>query len=337
MFLDRYVCAVTDGSEQAPAGWYNDPHAPERMRYFDGEMWTNHFHEPGKLPDVGSWLNTTFSVFGQYWRGAAALALITSLVGNLGIWVAIRSIVDNVAVVDEEFVNFGAGNAVALAVVVIFAFAWQGFGWLAMSRFMQRAHFQAEPTVAEALGHALRRLPKYLGVTLTLALAGVLLAIVVTFITVLVPVLGFVVIVGLVVTAVWVLVKLAFFVTAIAVVPAGTPVLRASADVSVGRFWPVLGRLLLITISLFVASQIITVGLGEFSQVVDAEALSDVVEVRDDTVFVSDFRIADLLPSTGQLAFVLIINSIVQAAGGLISTSAIMRLYLDSGAPSEIG
>ncbi len=49
------------------------------MRYFDGRAWTNDFHEPGRLPDIGRWLSATFSVFGRYWQQAAALAFGTAL------------------------------------------------------------------------------------------------------------------------------------------------------------------------------------------------------------------------------------------------------------------
>ena len=69
---------MTNGSGGAPAGWYSDPYQPSRLRYFDGEVWTNHFHEPGKLPDLGNWFSTTFGVFRQHWKGAAIIANSTA-------------------------------------------------------------------------------------------------------------------------------------------------------------------------------------------------------------------------------------------------------------------
>lgn len=332
----RYLCSVSQGSEQAPAGWYSDPHAPDRMRYFDGEMWTNHFHHPGRLPDVGNWLSTTFAVFGRYWQGAAALTLGISLVGGLGVWVALRILLSDVAVVDEEVVNVGTGTVVGIVAIVLFALVWQGFGWLAMSRFMQRAHFQAEPTVGEALQHALRRLPTYLAVVFALALAAILLLIIIAFSIVAVPALGVLALIAFLTAGVWVMVKLSFLFVAITVVPPGTSVLQASGSVSSGRFWAVLGRLVLLTIGLALAGQIFAIGLGQYGQFVDPDELSNAFQVRGETVIVRDFRLVDLFPSAGQLAAALVINSIVQGASAIISTSALMRLYLDSGAPSEL-
>ena len=332
----RYLCEVDQGSEQAPAGWYPDPHSPDRMRYFDGEAWTNHFHQPGRLPDIGSWLNTTFSVFGRYWQSAAFMALGISLIGGAGVWLALRVLVADVAIVDEEVVNLGAGTVFAGLLVIAFAFIWQGFGWLAMSRFMHRAHFQADPTVSDALAHALQRLPRYLGVIVVLALAAVLIMVIVAFLVVAVPALGVVALLAMAVVLVWLFVKLGFLFTAIAVAPAGTPVIQASAGVSSGRFWGVLGRLVLITIGVALVGQIVAVGLGDYGQYIDGDVLSNVVQVRGDTVIVRDFRVIDLLPSTGQFIVAIIVNSIVQGASAMVSTSALTRLYLDSGAPAQI-
>ncbi len=306
------------------------------MRYFDGEMWTNHFHHPGRLPDIGKWLSSTFTVFGRYWQGAAALTLGTSLVGGLGVWLALRVLIADVAIVDERLINVGAGTVFGGVAVVLFAVVWQGFGWLAMSRFMQRAHFQAAPTVADSLQHALRRLSRYLAIVFSLALAALLVMLIVALLTVAVPALGVIALLALLVGGVWVMVKLAFLFVAIAVAPPGTPMLQASADVSSGRFWGVLGRLALLTIGLAVAGQIIAVGLGDFGQFIDPDELAEVVRVRGETVIIRDFTVEALLPSTGKLIVALIINSIVQGASAIISTSALTRLYLDSGAPSEL-
>lgn len=327
---------MSQGSEQAPAGWYPDPHDRDRLRYFDGEMWTNHFHQPGRLPDIGRWLGTTFSVFGQYWQAAAALAVGITLIGSAFIWLAIRVLVDDIAVVDQQFVGLSGGTVAWFVIMVLFALLWQGFGWMAMSRFMHRAHFHADPTVADAVQFGVRRLPQYLAVFLGLVLAGVVAAFVVAIFGVLSPALGILALLALAIGAVWAVVRLAFVFTAIVAAPRGTSVIRASAEVSAGRFWAAFGRLLLLFIGAAIVGQIFAVGLGQYGQMVDAEFLADVLRVDDrgEIVAIRDFRIVDLFPSAGQFVVVLVVNSVLQGALSIITMSALMRLYLDAGAPA---
>lgn len=326
---------MTDGYEQAPAGWYNDPHSPDRMRYFDGEMWTNHFHQPGKLPDIGSWLSSTFTVFSNYWQGAAILALIVHLAGGLVIWGGLWFAVRNVAVVNENIVNFTVGTAVLIAIVVLLGIFLQGFGWLAMSRYLHRAHFQANPTLADAFTHALQRLPRYLGVMAIVLVAVFVVLVALSVIIVAVPPIGIFLLVLAIPVGVWVAIKLAFVINAIAIAPRDVSAIRASAEVSHGRFWPVLGRLLLFTIVLAIIVQIATASLGGFGQLIDPEVLADNIQTRNNTLTINNFGLTDLMPSAGRFIIALVISSVIQGASGLASTSAFVRLYLDSGAPSE--
>ena len=36
---------MTDNAGQAAPGWYPDPSGAPRQRYFDGEVWTDHYHD----------------------------------------------------------------------------------------------------------------------------------------------------------------------------------------------------------------------------------------------------------------------------------------------------
>ncbi len=306
------------------------------MRYFDGQAWTNHYHEPGKLPAIGNWINTTFSVFGEYWRDAAVLSLLLAFFGNIVIWVGVRPLIRDLEVVDEELFNASSSTALGFLLIVLFAFVWPGFSWLAMSRFMQRAHFHAQPTVVESLQHASRRLPAYLVFLIALMIATMLVLGVIGAVGAAVPLLGLVLLLFACIGGAWLAVRLAFLVTAIAVAPRGASPVDASVQVSAGRFWEVLGRLLLLIGGLGVASYVLAVILGDAGQFFDFETLFGSFVVQNEELTVTDFRFADLLPSPGLLVIVLLVNSVIQAVSNLISSSAVVRLYLDSGGESEL-
>ena len=326
---------MTDGSEQAPAGWYNDPHSPEQMRYFDGEVWTNHFHQPGKLPDVGSWLSSTFTVFANYWKGAAILGFIVHLAASLVVWGGLWFAVRDVAIVNEDLVNFSLATGLLIAVFVILGLLLQGFGWLAMSRYLHRAHFQENPTVIDAFTHALQRLPRYLSIMTVLVLAMVVAGALLIGLTAVVPPIGILLMIVAIPFGIWAAIKLAFVINAVAIAPVDVSAVRASAEVSDGRFWSVFGRLFLFTLLSLIVVQIANATLGRFGQIIDPEALALNVQVRNDSVLVRDFEFTDLLPSSGQFMIALVVSSVIQAASGLVATSAFVRLYLDGGAPSE--
>jgi len=325
-------------TEHAPAGWYDDPQSPGRMRYFDGELWTNHFHKPGELPDVGNWLNNTFTGLLSNWPGAVGIALATSLVGNLVLWISARGLVDTLAWTDGELVGFDTGTGLGVFAVVVFMLLWQALGWMALNRFLQRAHCQAQPTVAEAAARALKRLPKYVGVILGLAVVAMVIFFVLVVISLVSPVLALIVILAGVLVAVWVFIKLTFLSAAIVAAPAGTSAIRTSAHVSAGRFWAVFGRVVLLTIVVGVGSSIIGAIIGAVTgvgSVVDADVLGDIVVTTGDQVEIRDFALKEFFDS-GALGVEIAFGSLLQAATALITTSAFMRLYLDSGAPSEL-
>lgn len=305
------------------------------MRYFDGEVWTFHFHTPGQLPDIGDWLNTTFSVFGKHWRGAAILAVGLNLVAGALLWFGLRFVLRDLAIINEELVNFDASVGVGLAVVAVLSVLLQGISWVALTRFLHRAHFHANPTPADALRHAVRRLGRYL-----VLLVGAIVAFVVFFLILGALIaaargLGVVAVLASIPLGIYLMVKLAFVIPALAMAPRSSSIIGASAGVSSGRFWAVFGRLLLLIVGVGVASQILTAVLGPLAQPIQPEALADITVERGNQIYVRDFRFVDLLSSGPLFVVALAIGSSLQALTSLITTSGLVRLYLDSGAPAE--
>lgn len=331
-----YVGVVADGSEQAPAGWYDDPHQPGRMRYFDGEVWTNHFHEPGKLPDIGTWLNTTFTGLLAHWPGPLALAFFTAFLGNVITWSVLRNVFSDVAIVDDEFVNFSSSKVPLLLFVFVANLLLQSLIWLALSRFMQRAHYQADPTIADALIHGLSRLPRFIGALLMIFAAFVAVVLVIALFAAIAPFLAVLALLGIVVLLVWAVVKLAFIAPAAVAAPPSLSVIRTSAQVSDGRFWPIFGRILMFVVVLPLATNIVSAVFGKYGSVIDSQATAQMFDTTGGGNVFLDTQLRDLFPSPGTFAIAAIVASVIGAITTLISTSAAMRLYLDSGAPSEI-
>jgi hypothetical protein len=331
---------MTDGGQAAP-GWYPDPYQPARLRYWDGEVWTENYHEgDGKLPGIGDWLNSTFKAIGAYGIPALILAIGASLVLSLITFGGLYWIVGDASIVGEEFIGDVAPIVIRAVIVFLVIVLAQGFVWLAINRFMQRAHLQAEPSIAEALSRAVTRLPRLIGVSLLLIGGAV---IVVLILAVIIVVLGeaaagaaVLLVLLMIPLAVFLSVKLSFISAAVVASPTSESVIRSSASVSKGRFWPVLGRVLLLSIGVGIVSSMISGALGGLGQPVDQEVIIDVFVQNGDTFIVRDFAFRDLLPGAGSFFVYVIVSSIINGLTGLVTTSGFMRLYLDSGAPSEL-
>jgi len=79
---------MTDNSGQAAPGWYPDPSGAPRQRYFDGEIWTEHYHD-----DAG----VAGSPLGAAGGGMAMAGATQQALDPIGYWKK---------VVLENYVNF---------------------------------------------------------------------------------------------------------------------------------------------------------------------------------------------------------------------------------------
>ncbi len=326
---------MTSSDGTASAGWYPDPHEPGQLRYYDGREWTDNYHREGELSDFGAWIRNTFGVLRDHWVAAFGLSIILSTIGTVVLVIGFRFGLGDLAIVDEELVNVSGTRLVVGGVILVVAALWQAIGYLALNRYMQRAHQQTNPTIAEAFVRGLRRLPKLIGWYIALVAALVVVVVVVSILFVVHPILGLLGVVGLIVLAVYALVKLAFFFAALAAVPDGVGPVTASAEVSVGRFWPILGRVLFVAVVAGVGGAILNAMFGGAASPVDQGAVDAMFFTVGNETFIRDTRFADLVPSGGGLIAYVVISSITSAITAVLSTSAIMRLYLDAGGPSE--
>lgn len=331
---------MSEGGQQAVAGWYPDPHQPARLRYWDGNEWTEHYHQgDGKLPDIGKWLSSTFSAIGAYGIPALGLAFGASLVLNLITALGLSWAVGDLAIINEELVGDVTPPIVRAGVMILIVTLIQGVVWMAINRFMQRAHLHAEPSIGEAIQRAIIRLPRMIGVYLLLAVGfGVIFGVFVAVVFMGSGSPGVVILLffALMPFMVWAGVKVSFVSAAVVAAPSSENAIKASASVSKGRWWGVFGRILLLSLMVGLVSGALSGALGGLGSPIDQDALNDIIVGTGNNISVRNFRFDEFLPDTGSLIPYLLISSVLNALTGLVTTSGFMRLYLDSGAPSEI-
>lgn len=336
---------MTD-TPQAAAGWYPDPYRPDELRYYDGQDWTEHYRKEGALPDIGDWLNATFSVIKDHFLGAAIIAVGFSLIGGLLTWVMVRLALGDLAVIDEELVGFDLGRTVTVGVIGIVAtILWQAFTGLALMCFMQRAHQQAGPTVGAAMARALRRLPKSLAVFLIIVFVFMLMAVVLGAVIALAievnaAFAGLAVLLGLLlaVLTVYLWVRFAFLNAAIAAAPKGESVARASLGISRGRFWGVFGRLLLLAVAVSVGANILGAASGGNASVINPTSIQqDLIDASGpgEPFEFPDIVFGDLVPTGGGFIVFMLFSGFVSGLAAMVSASATMRLYLEAGGPTD--
>lgn len=325
------------GGAGAPEGWYPDPHGSDNLRYFDGTTWTDHFHRPGELPDVGNWLSASLGILKTHGLQAFGLAAGLGAVGSLGVWAAMRIAAGDISITpDGDVLNASASSLAIGAVLLIVTVLWGAVSELVLNRYMQRAHLRAESSIGEAFTRALGRLPRLIGFVVAYFLAILVAFFVLTAVAVAAGSVALGVFFGIffLIVLVWASVKVAFFVAALAAAPAGTSALKASADVSKGRWWGTFGRLLLLWVLIFIISLILEAITGGVGSRFDEQAIVDRLQLDSDGNLTETLRFADLLPDSQLLVF-LIISTIAGAITTVLATSANMRLYLDAGGPSE--
>jgi len=307
------------------AGWYPDPENAARMRYFDGGQWTDHYHDPqapavppggtAPAPQRAAALSSPGELLGAAWNGVRArlgplLGLTIGVAVAVGILYAIFialliSQVDNVGLLDGDFGDSFATLIIGSIVFGLILGLIYAIYALITSRLLQLHHRGYDASLDAAWTKSKERLwgfygtsiVLYIGFYIGLIILGAILAQIAAAAVVL-----------LIVPVVFLWVKLGFLPNAAVATNRGQSMLSASAGVSSGRFWPVLGRMVVLVlpmIAVYVVGFILIYASGDN-------------------------------PSGG----IAIISVLILFVGGLLSalvmTSGLSKLYLESGAPSDI-
>lgn len=346
--LRSYLCGVTDIPQDTPhaaAGWYPDQYRTGELRYYDGENWTDHYRKEGALPSIGDWLNGTFAIIREYVVGALVLGVVLSFIGGLVTWFLVRETLGDAAVIDEELVGFDSTRTIVFAsITMIVTLLWQGFSGLSLMSFMHRAHQQAEPTIGKAMQRAVSRLPILMVVVVATFLVLVLLFAPVVALIVYgieeenpIGLLALPIGIGVLLLTIYLWVRFAFLNAAIAAAPKGESIVQASLGISKGRFWGVLGRLLLLTVGLGMAANILGVASGGNAGVINPTSFQqDLIEASAEQNFVMpDVVFADQMPSGGGFIIYLFFSGFVAGLTAIVTASAMMRLYLEANGPTD--
>jgi hypothetical protein len=244
-------------------------------------------------------------------------------------------------IVDDQVLGFGGSDPallVAAGLVAIAGLLWLGVIHIAFHRILYEAHHDRSISIGQALAVGRRNLWRLVGAYLLIYLAA--LAVFTMFAAFgvaleaatggfsdteslerIVPALNLLQLVTLPLSF-WLIVKLAFIPVAAAVAPRDDGLIRLSTRLGNGRFWPVLGRILLralVTVVVMIPVQIVFVilvaGLGLFVPSAG-----------------NDISVGALL---GLLALTWLVMALVVYVAQIFQTSGITRLYADLGGPVE--
>ena len=355
--------------ESPPAGWYSDPYDSQKQRYWDGTQWTDQVQDglvvpfqptgttplppgpgpglSGGLGNLGSWMSDSFSVIGKAIRPIGLLLFVGPL---LLIWawaLVVMALLSSVQVTAGELEAQG-DSILWLAVVVGIGYLIISFGVLlqAMAAIDQMYSTLAASsrTLGQSMRLAIRRLfpaigwGALIGLGLVVAYFAYLAVAVVAYdlagaagwLVFLVAFLGGCALVW------WVWIKLCFVSVAVVINPGHSPI-SASAAISKGRFWGVLGRLLLWWIIIWVISMILS-NFVTGAWVLSLGAESWIQSESTDTLLLNGidpysdtYQLGDVFPSMSAMLSLLTLYAFINCVSFGLGLSGVIALYRRAG------
>lgn len=247
------------------AGWYDDPHRAGAQRWWNGAIWEDAWSgiPEGELPDIGGWLNDSFSNAFARWRAVTTVALITGLPGSILLTVGLGRLVEGVLITDDDVTGW-SNDRLPLAITLLLVSAFlTALGVIAVTAMMLRTvdgdtagetNDEIRSGVA-AITDAVRILPRAIGWLLVLMAAVMAVVAVIVVLFLVAAALGVIAVLVLVPAAVYFGVGLAFVTQSIVDRP-GQPFGRSIAT-SRGQWWAVFGRILLIGVITWLMSAVL--------------------------------------------------------------------------------
>jgi hypothetical protein len=286
---------------------------------------------------VGDLIGSSFRLALRHWRALAVVGLATASLGGAAIQVATRIGFADVVITDDDVTGWSNDRIPVLAVLVLAGIVLSGLASLAAAWLTLRAHDDLDQAVAEgrhlpavstaselelarqALLGGLRSLPRAIGWYLIVTFAVFAVIFVVALFVVVASVVGVLLFLALIPLGLFLVVRWAFLVQAIVDRP-GNPFGRSWA-VSEGRFWPIVGRCVLlglvtvaISSGVSIATSLLSGNPTGFAGVGGTE-----IELRDDGGF-QRVELADLAPSV----WAIVVGAVGAAATLVLATSVAM-------------
>jgi hypothetical protein len=256
-------------SDLPPPGWYDDPTDPTQERWWDGTMWSDQTrrrsgevisHQPGELRSIGDFVNHTATLLRARWDDFLLVAVIAGvMIGMAGV-ALLRPILQGVDIINEEFVGWQASYAYQLGAFTVVAGVASLVTVLACFRLAWGAATNVEEGWATAIQYAIVSSLRFLGwviVGLLPFVASVFAF--VAFARAGIGILGLALFVGLV----WWSLVVSFIPVTFVSQPRHTNPIRAAFAIVKGRWWRILGRLMLISFFAGLVFQVISVILSQ--------------------------------------------------------------------------
>lgn len=319
-----------------PPGWYDDPEYPAHLRYWNGELWTEHRAPRGPgvadnqrsgLSDIGSWLANTFKVLTD--RPIAVFAfLVGTIIGSLIFGVVVLGIWDELRFTGDGWEGFSGGRLGATIAAALLLAVFSAFLYLALAHQFHGARLGHDHPLEHSFAAAARALPRLVGWALALIVGLIVISAALSLLVAAVGALGVLVaIFGGVPFMVWASVKLSFLgVACVVPVPGKNPV-QASADVSNGRFWAVTGRLVLLGLIVVGISLALNVVLSPFTSTPTEDDFDRYLVVEDGEVLFLD--VGGLLDEAGLVGPGVLVSALPSIITNLIALAGVSSLYAE--------